>query len=566
MSKKIITEKEIKVAKETLKKYKEGKSSLEQRVVDDEMFWKRRHWEVLRKDDNKTKPSSAWMFNAIVNKHADAMDGYPEAICLPREQSDEENAKTLTSILPVVLERNNYKDTYSDNEWYKLKHGTSCTGVFWDNSLENGLGDVSIKKIDLLNVFWEPGVRNIQKSRNLFILDMVPVDLLRERYPKLDFKGGNENEIKEYVLDNAVDTTDKLIVVDWYYKKNGVLHFCKYCEDKVLFASENEEGYENGWYEDGEYPIELDVMYPEEGTCWGFGIISVCKDAQLYIDKLDEKVMNYVSAAANPRFFAKHSSEINEAEFLDTSKPIVHVAGDVDERVLKQIVFQPLNSYVMNFRESKIDELKETSNNRDFSQGGTHGGVTSGAAISVLQEAGNKTSRDMIDASYRVFARVIRKIIERMRQFYTEDRVFRIVGETGNNEYVSFNNQGLMEQSMGTVGVDNTELFRKPIFDIDVKAQKQNPYSTLSQNETAMNLYNAGFFNPEMAQAAIPALKMMTFEGKKEVEDYVAEGQTLYNQLIEMQQQMEALMQENAMLKGVTIEGMPSQTDEEMIA
>ena len=551
--KKIITEKEIKKARETLEKYKEGKSSLEQRIVDDEMFWKRRHWEILPKDDNKTKPSSAWMFNSIVNKHADAMDSYPEAICLPREQSDEESAKTLTSILPVVLERNNFEDTYSDNWWYKLKHGTSCTGVFWDNSLENGLGDVSIKKIDILNVFWEPGVRDIQKSRNLFILDMVPIELLKERYPKLDFKGGDENEIKKYVLDNDVDTTDKLIVVDWYYKKNGVLHFCKFCEDKVLFASENEEGYDKGWYEDGEYPIEFDLVYPEEGTCWGFGIISVCKDAQLYIDKLDEKVMNYISAAANPRFFAKHSSGVNEEEFLDTSKPIVHVEGDVDERVLKQIVMQPLNGYVMNFRESKIEELKETSSNRDFSQGGTAGGVTSGAAIAVLQEAGNKTSRDMIDASYRVFRRIIRKVIERMRQFYTEGRVFRIVGETGESEFVSFNNQGLMEQSMGTVGVDNTELFRKPIFDIDVKAQKQNPYSTLSQNETAMNLYNAGFFNPEAAQQALPALKMMTFEGKKEVEDYVAEGQTLYNQLIQMQQQMEALMQENAMLKGVAI-------------
>lgn len=553
MSKKIITEKEIKTARETLKKYKEGKSSLEQRIVDDEMFWKRRHWEILPKDDNKTKPSSAWMFNSIVNKHADAMDSYPEAICLPREQSDEESAKTLTSILPVVLERNNFEDTYSDNWWYKLKHGTSCTGVFWDNSLENGLGDVSIKKIDILNVFWEPGIRDIQKSRNLFILDMVPIDVLKERYPKLDFKGGDENEIKKYVLDNDVDTTDKLIVVDWYYKKNGVLHFCKFCEEKVLFASENEEGYDKGWYEDGEYPIEFDLVYPEEGTCWGFGIISVCKDAQLYIDKLDEKVMNYISAAANPRFFAKHSSGVNEDEFLDTSKPIVHVEGDVDERVLKQIVMQPLNGYVMNFRESKIEELKETSSNRDFSQGGTAGGVTSGAAIAVLQEAGNKTSRDLIDASYRVFRRIIRKVIERMRQFYTEDRVFRIVGETGESEFVSFNNQGLMEQSMGTVGVDNNELFRKPIFDIDVKAQKQNPYSTLSQNETAMNLYSAGFFNPEAAQPALAALKLMTFEGKKEVEDYVAEGQTLYNKLMQMQQQMETLMQENAILKGATI-------------
>ena len=549
--KKIITENEIKKAKETLKKYKKGKTNLEQRIVDDEMFWKRRHWEILRKPDEKTKPSSAWLFSSIINKHADAMDSYPEAVCLPREQSDEESAKTLTEILPVVLDRNNFKDTYSDNWWYKLKHGTACYGIFWDNSLEYGLGDVSIRKIDLLNVFWEPGIRDLQKSRNLFILDMVPLEVMQERYPKLDFVGGNEEEIKDYIHDESIDKTDKLVVVDWYYKKNGVLHFCKFCEDKILFASENEEGYERGWYEDGEYPIEFDVVYPEEGTVYGFGFVSVCKDAQLYIDTLDEKIMNYIAAAANPRFFGKESAGINEEEFLDTTKPIVHVANDVDERVLRQITLQPINSYIMNFREAKIDELKETSSNRDFSQGSTQGGVTSGAAISVLQEAGNKTSRDIIDASYRTFSRIIQKVIERMRQFYSEERVFRVVGDTGANEFVKFNNLSLQEQSMGTIGANNTELFRKPIFDIDVKAQRHNPYSTLSQNETAMNLYSAGMFNPEAAQAAIPALKMMTFEGKKEVEDYVAQGQTLYNQLLQMQQEMEMLKKENAMLQGV---------------
>jgi hypothetical protein len=547
--KNIITKKEIQEAKVILQKYKDGKSSLENRIVEDEMFWKRRHWEVLRKKDDKTKPSSGWMFNAIANKHADAMDSYPEAVCLPREKSDEESANKLTQILPVTLERNNFQDTYSDNWWYKLKHGTCAYGVFWNNNLENGLGDVQVTKIDLLNIFWEPGVRDIEKSRNLFICDLVPVDVLKEQYKDAEIKGGKETEIKKYIYDNDVDTTDKALVVDWYYKKAGKLHYCKFCEDNVLYSSEN-EGFES-WYDDGEYPVVFDVLYPEEGTAVGFGIISVTKDAQLYIDLLDEKVMNYIHAAANPRFFAKESSGIKEDEFLDVSKPIVHVEGDLDEKKVKQIVVQPLNGYVMNFREAKIEELKETSSNRDFSQGGTANGVTSGAAIAVLQEAGNKTSRDMIDASYRTFTKIIHKMIERMRQFYDETRTFRILGESGEQEYMQFDNSGIAEQSMGVVG--EQELFRKPIFDIDVKAQRQSPFSTLSQNETAMNLYNAGFFNPEAAQPALAALKLMSFEGKKEVEDYVVQGQTLYNQLLQTQQQLQMLMQENAMLKGIPV-------------
>ena len=45
----------------------------------------------------------------------------------------------------------------------------------------------------------------------------------------------------------------------------------------------------------------------------------------------------------------------------------------------------------LNVLEMKIDELKETSSNRDVSQGSSSGGVTAAAAIAALQEAGNKT-------------------------------------------------------------------------------------------------------------------------------------------------------------------------------
>lgn len=546
MSKKIITEREIKEAAETLRKYKAGKANLENRIVEEEMFWKGRHWEVFRKAGEKTKPVSAWLFNTIVNKHADAMDSFPEATCLPREESDEESAKALTSIMPVVLERNEFEDVYSDNWWYKLKHGFCAYGVFWDNSAENGLGDISVKKIDILNIFWEPGIRDIEKSRNLFICDLVPVDILKEKYPRAQISGGEQTQIKQYIHDDSIDTSDKALVVDWYYKKGGKLHYCKFCEDNVLYSSEN-EGIDS-WYNDGEYPIVFDVLFPEEGTVFGFGFISIAKDPQLYIDTLDNLAMDNAVMSGKPRYFSKISAGVNEQEFLDWSKPIVHVEGDINEEKLRPISVPSLPSSVFKILEMKKEELKETSSNRDFNQGGTAGGVTSYSGIAILQEAGNKTGRDATRTSYRKFARIINKVIERMRQFYTEERVFRIVGETGVNEYVPFDSSKIGEQSIGTVG--ENELFRKPIFDIIVKAQKQNPYSTLSNNETASNLYRMGFFAPENAQAALAALKLMTFEGKKEIEDYIRQGATLQNQLMQMQGQMHQLIKENAMLRG----------------
>lgn len=79
---------EIAEAIQRLQRYKEGKTNLEQRVVQDEQWYKLRHWEVMRKGDKNDNasnpaPASAWLFNAIANKHADAMDNYPEPVVLP---------------------------------------------------------------------------------------------------------------------------------------------------------------------------------------------------------------------------------------------------------------------------------------------------------------------------------------------------------------------------------------------------------------------------------------------------------------------------------------------------
>jgi hypothetical protein len=176
---KVIGKKEIAEATETLKEYKAGKANLEKRIVEDELWWEQRHWEVIRRDkkSNAPEPTSGWLFNAILNKHADAMDNYPEPIVLPREAEDEQSAKTLSSVLPVLLEYNDYEQTYSDNWWDKLKHGTAVYSVLWDNNKENGLGDIDIKEVDLLKLFWEPGVTDIQKSANLFIVDLIDRDL-----------------------------------------------------------------------------------------------------------------------------------------------------------------------------------------------------------------------------------------------------------------------------------------------------------------------------------------------------------------------------------------------------
>lgn len=553
----VIDKKAIEKAAETLKKYKDGKRKLEDRIVEDEQWWKLRHWDIIGKDDNKKErpqPTSAWMFNSISAKHADIMDNYPEPNILPRERGDEQSAKILSSILPVIYERNNYEETFSDAAWYKLKHGVVAKGVFWNTELEDGLGDIDTQFIDILNIFWEPGITDVQTSRNLFIVSLKDNDLLEAEHPQLKGKiGGKIIDVKEYVYDDTVDVTNKSLVVDWYYKKvnasgKTVLHFCKFVGNEILFASENNPSYaENGFYNHGLYPVEFDVLFPEEGTPVGFGYISIMKSPQMYIDKLQQVILENAIKATKPRFFAKKNVGINLDEFRDDSNDIVFVEGDINEERLKQIDVQQVSGSVLNILQMKIDELKETSSNRDVSQGSTSGGVTAAAAIAALQEAGNKQSRDMIAASYRSYVKECYLAIELIRQFYDETRSFRIIGETGKYEFIEFNNKMMQGEPIPQAYAGQeleagyVELFRKPVYDIIVKPQKRSPYSKMAQNELAKELYNMGFFNPQLAEQSMTALELMDFDGIEEVKDRVQQGQTLLNVVNQLTQRLAQL-------------------------
>ena len=552
----VIDKKAVEKAAETLKKYKDGKKQLEDRIVEEERWYKLRHWDVIGKGEtgDRPQPASAWLFNSLAAKHADMMDNFPEPNVLPREKGDEKSAKILSSILPVVYERNNYEETYSDAAWYKLKHGVVAKGVFWNTELEEGLGDIDTQFIDMLNIFWEAGITNIQASRDLFIVSLKDNDLLEKEYPQLKGKnGGKIIDVKQYVYDDTVDVTNKSVVVDWYYKKRNaagktVLHFCKFVGNEVLFASENEAEYaENGFYNHGLYPVEFDVLFPEEGTPVGFGYIAIMKSPQMYIDKLQQVMLENALMCSKPRYWAKKNMGINEKEFLDWSKPIVYVDGDIEEERLRQIDVQQVGGAAQNILQMKIDELKETSSNRDFSQGSTASGVTSGAAISALQEAGNKQSRDMISASYRSYKRECYLAIELMRQFYDETRSFRITGETGKYEFVDFSNKMMQGEPIPPAYAGQEleagyiELFRKPVYDIVVKPQKRSPYSKMAQNELAKEMYSMGFFNPQLAEQSMTALELMEFDGIEAVKEKVQNGQTLMNMVNQMAQELALL-------------------------
>ena len=568
---------ELRRANDILKKYKEGKTRLEQRIIDNEQFWKLRHWEQMEKEgqggnSGDPQPASGWLVNCILSKHADAMDCYPAPTVLPREPDDRQEAQRLSRILPVVLKKNQFKRTYSSAWWYKLKSGCAVYGVFWDGTKLGGLGDISVKRMDLLNLFWEPGVTDIQDSAHFFSTELVDNDKLLAEYPQLEGKLGRGNfTLSRYLYDDTVDTSNKSLVVDWYYHTNmegrKVLQYCKYVGETVLYATENdtvqptetqlmgadENGRpvmgqvpcgpsmaQRGWYDHGKYPFVFDVLFPEEGTPCCYGYIDLCKSPQKQIDLMNQAILKNTLANATPRFFIRSDGAVNENEYADWTRPFVHTNGNLGSDSIAPIRAGSLDSVYVAILNNKIGEMKETAGNRDVANGGTASGVTAGTAIAALQESSGKLSRNMIDDGYEAFADVVTLCIELIRQFYELPRQFRLLGAMGTEEFVSYDHSGLQPRVMDD-GV--TVSYRVPEFDLEIGAERESPYRTAEANQLALQLFQMGFFRDDLADQALRCLELMEFKNKDQLARVISGGQTQARQIAALRQQLLQLAQ-----------------------
>ena len=529
-----------------LQSYQSGKAATDRRIVSSENWWKLRNSSEEAGETDVVKNGfasrSGWLHNVIVSKHADAMDAYPEPRILPREEDDGAEAEMLSAIIPCVLEQNRFEETYDEAMWRKMKSGTAVYKIFWDREKLNGLGDISVECVNLLNLFWEPGLSDIQKSRYFFHTELCDVDVLRERYPELLGDGVKSDGFMtaRFLYDDRVATENKATVVEVYYHKNvegkNTLQYVKFVGDTVLFATENETEAQTdelgrthpplsvtGLYDHGLYPYVFDSLFPIEGSPCGYGYVDICRNPQTEIDMLKTCFVRNARVGSVPRCFSRGDGTVNEEEFLDLENPIVHSAGGIDENALRPIAHQSLDRSYLDLLKWDVNELRETSGNTETASGNLSNGVTAAAAIAALQEASGKGSRDSTLSSYRAYARLIELCIELIRQFYQMPRAFRILGQSGVQTFVSYANGGLRPVCQGVEFGQDMGL-RLPVFDVKIVARKKDSYSRVAQNELAMQLFEKGFFDPDNAKQALACLSLMSFDGKETIMRAIAEN------------------------------------------
>ena len=492
--------------------------------------------------------------NVILNKHADAMDNYPEPTFLPRSADDEVTAQQLNSVMPCVLDRNKFQKVYDECWTDKLVGGACCYGVSWDAQAENGLGDIRINRVNMLNIAWAPYVEDIQESPHFFCVAYDELEDLKEAYPdelkEVSTEDLGLSEFKTY--QNESETKGKAAVIDWYYKKGGLLHLVKFVGRHILFASENApEKYPHGFYDHGKYPFIVGALFPLRRTPVGFGFIDICRTPQDNLDNLKRDILKNIKVNSQTRNLVSRSAMVNMEDLSDINKEFVEADGMNLGQMLHPLDTKDIAPGALSMYQALVDEIKTTTGTNDASNGASAAGVTSGSAIAALQEAGGKISRDINKGGFREFEDICSMVLELMRQFYNPARWFRIIGEDKKAEYVQFSNEGLLPQQVTPEGLEELDepFERLPVFDIQVKAQRANPFTTAANNQMMIDMFNMGVFAPENADAALVMLECMSFEGKDKIVDMIKQNSqtaAAMQQMAEQLQMSQAMVAEQA--------------------
>ena len=204
--------------------------------------------------------------------------------------------------------------------------------------------------MNLLNLYWQPGITDIQQSRYFFQTEMVEKEVLKQRYPHLEQGLRSTGAFSSrFLYDDPVSTADYATVIEVYYHKHQqgrqVLHYCRFVGDQVLFATENETEErehganlaQTGLYAHGKFPYVLDPLFPIEGSPCGYGYVDLCRNPQTEIDLMKTSFIKNAMVGAIPRYLVRENGNVKAEDLLDLSRPLVAVSGSLDEMAFRRI-------------------------------------------------------------------------------------------------------------------------------------------------------------------------------------------------------------------------------------
>ena len=464
------------------------------------------HWSgVPMNDPNEPRPVTPVIHSSIENMRADLEDYAPEAVVT----ADSAAYAELSDVLTDVIRENHINCGYSE-EYRKLTHDLLVSGwcvqeVGYDPSALNGVGAAFVRHVDVGSILFDPLVTDIQDGRAVFKYARRTREWFAEHYPDkaegIDDDGLFMDTDSDGVLAPRFDRSVMLIEC-WerhFDAKTGKYSVRMLKMAGGVLLEDSGKDWPEGIYFHGKYPFAVTPLFPRKGSPLGLGLVDMFETSQKYSDKLDQIVMKNAMLASHNKLLVTGASGFDPDDLRDWSKE-VHRGDNLNG--VTWVSTAPLPSYLISYIADMRMSIKEDSGANEWSRGMTNYGVTSGTAISALQERSAKRARMAAKSLHSAFREAVEMELELERQFALGLRCIRTYIDRADPE-------GAARADSAAREMMNRE--EMPIsVRVTVKVQKESGFSAVAHNDTVFKLVETGMITPEVG------LELIVFDGKEQ--------------------------------------------------
>jgi hypothetical protein len=489
----------------------------------------------------KQRPNSVdnFIFPAIENIVASVTSNMPDVCIEGVGNDDQEIGKKLTNASRYNNQKNKFNEAWIDGVRQYIAYGPIICFVVWDNDWISGvgpdrqIGDVRLEFERKEDVYFDPAIINLRKDMQEcgFIHKKIRKKLsyIKERFPKYGHmvdgdtnddsminEGDNPKmvwliERRERGLPNKDLMTDehreKLKAKADELRESEPFEAEKFDE----MATGNYKGVHKSYiangifleyvpyeFDDGLYPVAYTCLYDDEKQQIGYGEIKNVMIPQILHNKADEIQLEGMSREGlGGKYYKKGSITPRQLAAIKKYNGVGGAWCEVENpNGLSDREGAKVPQSVPQYKEHKQRMVETITQNTAIQQGMSPGNLPY-RAIAELGARTDVRTAAKIKKLENFLKEVNRLRINRFRQFYTEDRYFRIRSDDGGILEGKLNAQELMIGSWERDHVENPETGEltpriekfMPEWDIRVKILDERPKDRAYNTSTAFELF-----------------------------------------------------------------------------
>lgn len=529
---------------------------------------------------------------------ADQLDNMPEAALLPERPGLESVAEDMSDVVRFVFNQNGYEELHRKRvEDYFVS--TALTQIVWDEDMDNGKGNVAIDRWPIEQFLWDPQEPDIQNARALIKFTWHPMSWFAAHYPdKAQYIGSDDAEYDEHSLEGAVSKIsgdeDRAMLMEYWYRRYDAKKR-RYTINVAFFAGGALLENNTNVYNHGMYPFVMEPFNYIEGQPVGDGLIDQLAPMMRYVNRYAHYMDENARMSAKNRLLVRKNAQLDMEALADFDQNIIE-GQNIDDESVRWFQSKPLNGMITQQMLQFQTDIKQDSGQSQWTRGETAGGVTAASAISALQEAGGKITREHTLMLNQGFKKIVEQVLWLVCQFYTNRQEQMITGKDGKAREVMMAASHLRgddappeemppeellmqidqmlpgENGMPGLGSMIRDRAKKkaakrrknslapPPYTVQVQVSRRNPLRVQAQNELFIQAYTMA------AQAGQQFPLKMLFEllvvdGKDRI-------MPVLEQVDQQTQMLQALMQENQMLKesNANMQGTLNEYNQKMLA